>query len=430
MDTTNLINPCRFDLIAKYLYIKFVYFYNIHYYKDLYLSHIKTFNKFWEYPGTKNGESEFINSFNKLIDNLIENGFNSNYPIEKGSNNIIINGSHRLMCCKYFNIEPQITTLKSEGCNSYHYDFFINRNNYWRRNGELYCNLSSDYCDTMTLEYIKLKPFVRTMTIYSKFYCDAVKNELYIRQIIEKYGGTIYYKKSISLSKQGHENLIKEMYRGEKWIGGLFPNGTGGKMDVTHSNLYDNEKIILYVIDFHSYVHNLNNTININNLFDKHIINFKTECRKLFNAGKHSLHIPDTQLETFRIASSLLNKNSIKLLQSNMIKYFTDNNKILLKGYFEYIDDLSKRNDDLFLKDNYCIIENFFSKELNNNIVSIIDKLDDEQISTYTKHNNKLKFIKIDKSCLHNKFEKLQTIVELIHTPNNILYFNGFKFIV
>ena len=37
---------------------------------------------------------------------------------------------------------------------------------------------------------------------------------------------------------------------------------------------------------------------------------------------------------------------------------------------------------------------------------------------------NKLKFIKIDKCCLYNKFQKLQTIVELIHTPNNILYFN------
>ena len=44
------ITPCRFDLMAKYLYIKYIH---INYYKELYHKHIITFNNCWEYPGTK-----------------------------------------------------------------------------------------------------------------------------------------------------------------------------------------------------------------------------------------------------------------------------------------------------------------------------------------------------------------------------------------
>ena len=63
-----LISPYRFDLMAKLLYLK----YPIQYYSDLYLDHIKTFNNFWEYPGTKTSGQDFIVSFNNLIKNAID----------------------------------------------------------------------------------------------------------------------------------------------------------------------------------------------------------------------------------------------------------------------------------------------------------------------------------------------------------------------
>ena len=52
-----------------------------------------------------------------------------------------------------------------------------------------------------------------------------------IINVIEKYG-YLYYKKEIKLTKNGIINLIEELYRGEKWIGGMFPNDScGGKFD-------------------------------------------------------------------------------------------------------------------------------------------------------------------------------------------------------
>ena len=44
-----------------------------------------------------------------------------------------------------------------------------------------------------------------------------------LEKLIKDYG-KIFYHKKIKLSKNGVRNLIKEMYRGEKGIGGLFPN--------------------------------------------------------------------------------------------------------------------------------------------------------------------------------------------------------------
>ena len=97
----------RFDFIAKYLYLKF---YNKEYqskfYLDLYKKHIEVFNKCWEHPGTKTKIEEFIESFNQLIESFKKRGFNNEYPIEVGKNNVLSNGIHRLALSQYYNIEP------------------------------------------------------------------------------------------------------------------------------------------------------------------------------------------------------------------------------------------------------------------------------------------------------------------------------------
>ena len=45
-------------------------------------------------------------------------------------------------------------------------------------------------------------------------------------------------------------------------------------------------------------------------------IEMKEKCRSIFNKGKHSLHMSDYTNDTFRICSSLLNKNSINYLNN------------------------------------------------------------------------------------------------------------------
>ena len=69
----------RFDLMAKYLYVKSVdKNLNTDYFKELYTKHLITFNGCKELPDNTRGETtivknnidDFINSFNNLIENL------------------------------------------------------------------------------------------------------------------------------------------------------------------------------------------------------------------------------------------------------------------------------------------------------------------------------------------------------------------------
>ena len=85
--------------------------------------------------------------------------------------------------------------------------------------------------------------------------------------------------------------------------------------------------------------------LEINNL--NKCVELKEKCRALFNIGKHSLHISDYEKDTFRIASSLLNENSINFL-NNGTNDISENTKDLLRKYFNNI----KKDAE---KENYCL---------------------------------------------------------------------------
>ena len=171
------------------------------------------------------GIIEFYDSFDKLIDNE-KNGFNKDYPITVGSNGIIVNGSHRLMTSFFYNIKPIFKMINENGNIDYNYNFFLNK----------YINpkLNRFYADYMALEYTKINPFVRSMIIYPKANFND-KNSTKFNKLINiiKDYGYVYYHKNIQLNNNGVNNLIKEMYREEEWIGGLFPKGwsPGGKAE-------------------------------------------------------------------------------------------------------------------------------------------------------------------------------------------------------
>lgn len=365
----DFITPNRFDLIAKYLYIKYKHL-DLLFYKELYVQHIEVFNKCWEYPGTKVNVNDFIKSFDNLIESIKNNGYDNNYAISIGNNNVIINGSHRLMISYYYNIKPILKFEHIKGC-EYNYDFFLNRNNYWRRDNQKYINLETIYADTMALEYVKIKNNIRSIVFYPNVFQLLKDNIEHIYKIIQEYG-YLYYQKQIKLTAQGVRNLIKEMYRGESWIGGMFPNDScGGKFECC----YEDNPVFLYLVEFNDI---------------SKIVEFKDKIRKIFKKGKHSLHIPDDQHDTFRISSSLLNKNSIYFL-NNVKQNFNNELKIQLRSYF-------KLNN----KEEKCFNSNIFNlnlKTVNNNNI-LYNNLKDYNIIDY----------------------------KIIFNPKNHFYFNGFKF--
>lgn len=325
---SNLITYNRFDLMAKLLYIKYGYYMNIPFHKNLYLAHIKTFNNFWEHPGTKTNKEDFIKRFNNLIADMEKNGFNNKYPIIVGNNNVLINGSHRLMCSYYFNNNPCVIEENKAGCTVYNYDYFRNRNKYWKKNkNNIYSDLNEQYMDRIALEYMINKK--NTIIIYIYPIANEIlynKNELYnnLLNIVNKYGN-LYYKKDITSTGLGLQNIIKELYRGEKWIGGLFPNSTGGKYDVCKSNNKLEQKSTLFIID-------------MNQLSLKLLVNLKEELRLLFGLHKHSLHIPDSHNDSLRIAKSLLNKNTIDFYNKTNLSNIDNNVKEELSKIFNDLD--------------------------------------------------------------------------------------------
>ena len=392
INITNYIVPERFDLMAKYLYIKSKdKKYNTNFFKELYHKHIITFNNCYELPDPtmknsikKENIEDFMNSFDKLIDNIKNNGYNKKYPIPVGNNNVIINGAHRLMISYYYNKQPIFKKLNIPG-DTYDFNFFKNR--------KTYPKLSDVYSDTMALEYIKHNKNIRCMILYPTAY-DNIDKFQTILNIIKEYGN-IYYAKFINLNKNGISNLIKEAYRGESWIGGMFPNGfsNGGKTELCLSNKNNTTTVIL---------------ISMNDI--SKCIEMKERCRNIFNKGKHSLHMSDYIEDTFRICSSLLNNNSIHFL-NNGTNDISNNTKRLLINYFNKLDN---NNED------YCLTSSLIMELYGLRQAKDIDYLQKDDIKL------NLKDVGIHDGIWERYYGMYKD--EILYNPNNYFYFNGFKF--
>ena len=385
------IHPSRFDLMAKYLYIKAKdKQLNTEFFKKLYHNHLITFNNCKELPDTSRGENnisksdieDFYKNFDKLIKSLQDNGFDEKYPISLGSNNIIINGAHRLMICYYYNINPTFKRFNEFGNSDYNYSFFLNR----KPNPPL----KQIFADTMALEYIKHNPNMRCMVIYPVAY--NINKIRQIFDIIDHYG-YIYYHKEINLNKNGVNNLIKEAYRGEDWIGGLFPRGfsPGGKAQRCIA-----DGLTMYI------------SIYMNDL--SKCVELKDKCRVIFGLGKHSLHVSDYPRDTFRISASLLNKNSIDFLNKGT-NDITPHTKRLLSNYFK---EIGEKNE------NFCLTSSL--------IMEMYGLRQAKDIDYLHKDNKILKLEKIniydDKLVAYHQVHK----DEIIYNPSYHFYFNGFKF--
>tara|TARA_B110001469_G_scaffold124565_1_gene138459 strand:+ start:21 stop:1286 length:1266 start_codon:yes stop_codon:yes gene_type:complete len=382
----------RFDLIAKYIYIKYHEInINCDFHIKLYKEHINTFNGCWEHPGTKEGIDSFIIAFDKLIQSIKDKGFNDKYSIPLGNNNVIDNGAHRLAISLFYNKDIKYDKINKNGSQLYNYRFFTKRSQDGPRKTP---PLNLIYSDHMALEYIKLNKNIRTLILYpiGKDPTGSYRGDK-VEKILNEYG-KIYYKKKVTLNNTGLDNLIKELYRGEGWIGGLFPNKSNGKTNLCKSNGND-QNIIIYLF----YMNDL-----------KKLIEMKEKCRKIYNIGKHSLHVSDYYKDTFRICSSLLNDNSIFYL--NYCKHNISNStKKLLIHYFNKIGE---QNED------YCITYSLILEMFGLIQAKDLDYLhkDDNNLNLkqITPHSGKwLSFYHVHKD-------------EIMYNPNNYFYFNGFKF--
>lgn len=391
---TDNINPLRFDLSAKIIYAKY-YLMNLNttFHIDLYKEHIKIFNNGIELTNPhsdiqsiKNNVDDFIVQFNKLIDNMKVNGFDNRYPVVFGRNNIILDGIHRLAISIVLNIEPCQIIKQIKGT-PYDYSFFRNRNK------ERYSSSFFDtiVCDTMALEFVKL---LNNTFVLTQFPITKSEKQFEIENIINEHKGRIFYKKEILFNEIGFRNLMHELYRGEKWIGGLFPNNNcGGK----YERCFNKDKSTIF------YFFTCNNI--------KNVLLIKEKIRQLFNLEKHSVHINDTHEESLRISKSILNDNTI-IFMNNCDLNLNETTKIELTKYF---DEVKKYDIDKFCIDSSLILEFYNLRKANDIDYISYDDIKLKKANAHLRQPEYLKYYNTSKD-------------DILFNPINYFYLNGYKF--
>ena len=377
-NASDLIHKNRFDLGFKLFYLN----YRLKCPKvaiEIYKDHIRAFSfgKFHEKENpSKKNISDFINSFEEIYNNIKQNGFDEKKSLVPVSNNLILNGSHRLAVTIFLNKKIKGVKIKNQILD-YDYKFFLKRN--------VKVNLIEK-----SLKIISLYcPDLRIAIIWPSYF-NSKKN-------IKHYFNHIFYEKNVHLSDIGKHNFVTELYKNEKWLGSFDNDFVGAK-----NKMYEcfKSKKPLKIIVFKK-----EKKLNVDSL--------KSSIRDEIGIGKHSIHISDDN-NFLNILEIIFNENSLSLL--NSIKYSKLKKQFNLTNIFR--DILSKNQinlDDVLITGSFPL--SLFQIRKNNDLDIITLKnnsLDNNTNLDISNHNKYLDLYKINKD-------------ELIYDETNYFYFNGFK---
>jgi len=318
MDPSILLTPLRFDIAAKIVYAKSLLRSDKSTFpRDMYLQHLKVWNNFYEQEPPKEGKESFLNSFSETLLSIRDNGFKREgaIPVFNGS---LLNGAHRAASCIALDKAPVVRQANpSEGQYYCNYEYFRDKKDFASE------GLREVYLDEMALEYCRNKKNVFTITLFPS---HNIPIKHLSSEIEKRYN--VIYSKEVELNETGKNNYIHNLYYNESWIGPKHAGYPG-------------------VLEKSSYCFSRGNTIKVflleeNNI--QNLINFKKTLRDICGVGKHSVHINDTQEETWRIASSVCNKNSLHFL-NNRKNSSTPSFDNFLSSYRDLILSRADRHD-------------------------------------------------------------------------------------
>jgi len=363
VDPLLFLNSSRFDILAKYIYgLLFLKGRETSYGEDIYYNHLKVWNDCQHGDGKK-GIEEYKNCFKDLLSSIRKEGFNpQKSKIKSTADYRLINGGHRTAACILLNKD-----FVKEG-------------------------LDTKYCDSIALEYCKIKPNTFIATIFPSAEGDIEEAE---RIIADK--ADIFYKKSLKLNPNGALNLMRQMYNGEPW-GGTLDNGYAGLKEKARLCFQKDGDVNVYVITV---------------VDPKDTAVIKEEVRKVFDIGNHSIHINDTWEETFRLSRGVFNNNSINMMNVMKSNYYPEFEQL---SSFVYLSLLKNDLDP----DNYCITASSVLSRLGLREGEDLDYL--HRGPTLEGHPS------IDSHNEYSKGRYTKTIDDIIYNPENHFYFNGLKY--
>lgn len=380
-----MLKQKRFDLVYKYLYVKYP---ENEFIKKAYLESIRAFNNYYEeLPSDgvhKYSPEDFTDSFDRLIKSIKEDGYDFNNRIPVGNNGDITDGAHRLAICACLNKEVEVENR--EKTELFDYRMFAKK------------TMDADVMDFGALEYVKLNPNAYIVNLHSV--TDKEKDDK-VEEILNKYG-FIYYKKSIKMTYNGYVNLKKLSYGSfwdrESWIGDTKNKFKGAQTHARNSMGKSPLRVFVFVCD------DLNK-----------VIEAKKEIRDVYNIGNYSVHINDTREEAIWLAETYFNNNSLGMINSRPFEYETP----IFDKMIEQLKLAASENK--VMTDEICCVG---STPLNvyglrdSNDFDFVYSGDDFDIETdvLSNNNDKVGFYPVSKE-------------ELIYNPKYYFYYHGLKFV-
>jgi len=315
IDPQDLLTPQRFDIVAKLIYAQHrLLGIKSNWAERLYVNHLKVFNGFFEPDGTgKIGIDAFKESFYQILRTVKEHGFDDTKSlIPVGRDNIILDGSHKIAACLLY--DKKVTGLLCDA-QAFEYDYRFFRH-YTRH---VSSGLAAKWADAMAFEYCRLKDNTFVATVFP----SAIGKEDQLQRILEGHG-KIVYAKDVHLFNQGPFLLMRQMYKGEEWLGS-WSNNFAGAQQKAGLCFQGNGPMKVFILE-------TDGPLSLSEA--------KNEIRDLYKIGNHSIHINDTHEETIRLAQILLNDNSIDFLNRAMPCYYQ-----IFDALFEYFKDWLKRSE-------------------------------------------------------------------------------------
>tara|TARA_B100001093_G_scaffold214239_1_gene205539 strand:+ start:11875 stop:13866 length:1992 start_codon:yes stop_codon:yes gene_type:complete len=287
----HLLRYNRFDIAAKLIFIKDkIRQINCNFSKDIYRKHLNVWNNFFENEPRKEKYEDFANSFVDLYHSIKQRGFDKNNKIPVYER-FAINGAHRIASSILLGTnlytEPSDISKGQLDCS---YKYFMNKKDF------VASGLDRVYLDEMALEFCRVKKNLYTLSLFPSHNQSIEKISNLIHQNFE-----VIYSKTIKLNKKGQLNYIHNLYHGEAWVGNK-QNGYPGAVEKSNKCFINGDEVTVLLLESDN---------------EKNLLSLKENVRSVCNVGKHSIHINDTQEETWRIASSVFNENSIHFLNNS-----------------------------------------------------------------------------------------------------------------
>ena len=381
---TELLSPARLDIMAKYVYaLQWVLNKHAGWGPHVYREHLRVWNEFREGDGSgKSSFEDFKASFDELLTHIAHHGFYERRGLlPTGRNNVIIDGAHRVAAALALRTPVKVVCFGMEP-RQYNYEFFRKR------------GLAEEILDEMTLQYCRLDDRVRVAVLFpvTQGHDDEMS------QILQE-SGPILYRKSIVISRRGRENLIKLLYRGESWLGdGIRP--TPGLLQHVNQRFVDHAPVQFVFF--------------VGGDEDKNR-QTKRRIRALFDLGNDPVHINDIHYQTVSIAESVLNANSLHLLNHARNRDLRNFSK-LFRSFKEWIAQ-EHFDSRLFCIDGSAVLSAYGLRDANDlDYLYAGEPVEQGPSSLVSCHNAELSHYD-------------DSLDDLVMDPRNYFYLDGVKFL-